>query len=135
MVYQRFATSDLATRDVGAAYVDLPIDGKPMRVQVLSRRALEHRMVRESLKGVHKLAVLLGPRPSSAIELADSVAGFVQATPNAPHINLLGECPEIARSVGEYLCQQLKRAIGSRITEATESRLLEVLFSPDPHPA
>jgi hypothetical protein len=135
MVYQRFASSDLTTRDVGAAYVDLPIDGEPTRVQVLSRRALGHRMVRESLNGIHKLAVLLGPRPSSAIELADCVAGFMRASPSAPEIDLVGQCPEIAHSVGEYLCRQLRRAISSRVGEATEARLLEVLFGSRAQPA
>jgi hypothetical protein len=101
---------------------------------VLSRRALGHRMVRESLKGVHKLAVLLGPRPASAIELADSVAGFVQSTRDAPAIDLVGERPEVAHSVGEYLCRQLRRAVTSRVSEATEARLLEVLFGPEPLP-
>jgi hypothetical protein len=130
MVYQRFANSDLGTRDVGAAYVDLPIEGEPTRVQVLSRRALGHRMVHESLKGVEKLAVWLGPRPATAIELADSVAGFVQATATVPEIDLVAQCAEEARSVGEYLSRQFRRAFPGQVTEATESRLLETLFAP-----
>jgi len=135
MVYQRFANSDRATRDVGAAYVDLPIEGDPTRVQVLSRRALGHRMVRESLKGVEKLAVLLGPRPQSAIELADSVAGFVHASPQVPEIDLVGQSPETAHSVTEYLSRKLSRTVPSRVTEATEPHLFEVLFGPSPLPA
>lgn len=130
MVYQRFASSDLTTRDVGAAYVDLPIDQSPTRVQVLSRRALGHRMVRESLKGIEKLAVWLGPRPTTAIELADSVAGFMHAARTLPEIDLVAQSPEEAHSVGEYLARQFRRAFPSRVTEATESRLLEVLFAP-----
>lgn len=135
MVYQRFASSDLTTRDVGAAYVDLPIDGEPTRVQVLSRRSLGNRMVRDSLKGVEKLAVLLGPRPSAAIELADSVAGLVQAEPDVPEIDLVGQCPEVARSIGEYLTGKFRRATSSRVAEATEQHLLEVLFGPPLQPA
>jgi hypothetical protein len=130
MVYQRFANSDLATRDVGAAYVDLPIDGQTTRLQVLSRRALGHRMVRESLKGVQKLAVWLGPRPAMAIELADSVAGFVQSTSTVPEIDLVAQCAEEARSVREYLSRQFRRALPGRVAEATESQLVEVLFAP-----
>lgn len=130
MVYQRFANSDIATRDVGAAYVDLPIDGEPTRVQVLSRRALGHRMVRESLKGVQKLAVLLGPRPHSAIELADSVAGYVHSAKNVPDIDLIGHCPEVAHSVMEYLSRQLRSGLAQRVSQGTESRLFEVLFAP-----
>jgi hypothetical protein len=132
MVYQRFANCDKGTRDVGAAYVDLPIDGEPTRVQVLSRRALGHRMVRESLKGVEKLAVLLGPRPASAIELADSVAGFVQSSQNVPHIDLVGQSQETAHSLTEYLSRKLRSAVTSRVSEATESRLFDVLFGPPP---
>jgi hypothetical protein len=132
MVYQRFASSDLTTRDVGAAYVDLPIDGESTRVQVLSRRALGNRMVHESLQEVHKLAVLLGSRPASAIELADSVADFVHAVPKVPHIDVIGHCQETAHSVVEYLSRQLKRAVPNRVHEATEAHLLEVLFGPKP---
>jgi hypothetical protein len=132
MVYQRFANSDVGSRDVGVAYVDLPIGGQATRVQVLSRRALGHRMVRESLKGLDRLAVLLGPRPAAAIELADSVAGFVQAMPHMPFIDLVGEHVEAAHSVGQYLCRQLRRATAGRVSEVTESRMLEALFGPDP---
>jgi hypothetical protein len=89
-------------------------------------------MVRDSLKGVQKLAVWLGPRPSSAIELADTVAGFVAGVAAVPEIDLIGQCPEISRSVGEYLCGQLKRPVPHRVSEATEAGLLEVLFGPAP---
>jgi len=130
MVYQRFANSDAGTRDVGAAYVDLSIDGAPTRVQVLSRRALGHRMVRESLKGIDKLAVLLGSRPGSAIELADSVAGFVHASRHLPHIDLVGESQETARSLTEYLTGKSSRIAPSRVSHATEAHLFEVLFAP-----
>lgn len=130
MVYQRFASSDLTTRDVGAAYVDLSLDGEPTRLQVLSRRALGHRMVHESLKGVQRLAVWLGPKPATAIELADSVAGFVQATPSVPEIDLVGQVPEVAHSVREYLCRQFRHALSGRVQETTEARLVEVLFAP-----
>lgn len=130
MVYQRFASSDLSTRDVGAAYVDLPIEGEATRVQVLSRRALGNRMVRESLRTVEKLAVWLGPRPATAIELADSVAGFVQSAPAVSEIDLVGQCAEQARSVGEYLSRRFAREVTGRVAEATEADLLEVLFAP-----
>lgn len=130
MVYQRFASSELGTRDVGTAYVDLPVDGAPTRVHVLGRRALANRMVRESLKRVHKLAVWPGPHPATAIELVDSVAGFVQASPGVPEIDLVGHGPGTARSVREYLCRQLRRPIPGRALEATEAHLLEVLFAP-----
>ncbi|HEY8050112.1 MAG TPA: hypothetical protein VIE63_13135 [Ramlibacter sp.] len=134
MVYQRFANSDLTTRDVGAAYVDLPIEGEPTRVQVVSRRALGHRMVRESLKDVHRLAVLLGSRPATAIELADSVAGFVDAAPRVPHINLLGESQETAHSITEYLCRKLQRTLCGHLSAATEARLFDILFAPPLQP-
>jgi hypothetical protein len=130
MVYQRFANSDLTTRDVGAAYVDLPIEGRTTRVQVLSRRAMGHRMVRESLKGVEKLAVWLGTKPATAIELADSVAGFVQSTSPVPQIDLVAQCAEEARSVREYLSRQFRSAVPGRVAETTESQLVEVLLAP-----
>jgi hypothetical protein len=39
------------------------------------------------------------------------VAGFVQAAPGVPEIDLVGQCPEVARSVSEYLSRQFRRAI------------------------
>jgi hypothetical protein len=130
MVYQRFASSDLTTRDVGAAYVDLPLEGAPTRLQVLSRRALGHRMVHESLKGVERLAVWLGPKPTAALELADMVAGFVQTASALPEINLVGQAPEMASSVREYLCRKFRHALSGRVRETTEARLVEALFAP-----
>jgi hypothetical protein len=130
MVYQRFASSDLTTRDVGAAYVDLPLEGAPTRLQVLSRRALGHRMVHESLKGVERLAVWLGPKPTAALELADMVAGFVQTASAPPEINLVGQAPEMASSVREYLCRKFRHALSGRVRETTEARLVEALFAP-----
>jgi hypothetical protein len=137
MVYQRYANSDAGTPDVGAAYADLPMQGAPTRVHVLSRRALAHRMVRQCLRDVHDLTVLLGPRPATAIELADSVAGLVHSAPQAPSIHVVGESLETARSVTDYLSRKLQHAIRSRLraTGTAESRLLEVLFGPGAQPA
>lgn len=127
MVYQRFASSDLQTRDVGAAYVDLPIDGEPTRVQVLSRRALGHGLVRDSLKGVEKLAVMLGPKPETAIELAQKVAGMYGNAVNAPEIDLVGQCPEVARSVADFLHRQ-QRAVPSRVLDIADPGLADALL-------
>lgn len=127
MVYQRFANSDLQTRDVGAAYVDLPIEGEPTRVQVLSRRALGHGLVRDSLKGVEKLAVMLGPKPEAAIEMAQKLAGMFGNVANAPEIDLVGQCPEVARSVADFLHRQ-HRAVASRVLDVADPKLADALL-------
>jgi hypothetical protein len=59
--YQRFAGSDLARGDVGAAYVDAPSGGSAItRVQALSRRALGHGVTLFGLRNVVRMVVLLG---------------------------------------------------------------------------
>lgn len=126
MVYQRFAGAELHTRDVGAAYVDIPVDGQSTRVQVLSRAALGLRMVRESMRGVHSLALLLGVRPGSAIDLAASVAGFVDAASPQAEIDLVGECPHVAKTVGDYLSERLRTAT-AKILPIPEAGLMDYL--------
>ncbi len=126
MVYQRFATSELRTRDMGAAYVDIVLDGEPTRVRVLSRRSLGHRMVQQSLQGVQRLALLLGARPSSAIGLAAAVAGLLHAAALSPEIELVGQCPDTARGVGDFLGGAGGgRAVPSRVIDLPEMRWVD----------
>ena len=129
VVYQRFATSELHSSDVGAAYVDIPVSGRLTRVQVISRRALGHRMVRDSLRGVQSFALLLGARPAKALDLAAKVGAFVDACASAPAIELVGQCSDTARSVGEYLFGRAQGAISSRLHDMPEAKVLDFLVN------
>lgn len=129
MVYQRFATSELHTRDVGAAYVDILLDGEPTRVRVLSRRSLGHRMVQQTLQGVQRIALLLGSHRSSAIGLATGVASFLNAAALSPDIELVGQCLDTARGVGDFLGSAgAGRALPSRVLDLPEMRWVDVLL-------
>jgi hypothetical protein len=128
MVYQRFAGAELNTSDVGAAYVDIPSPpGRPTRIQVLSRRALGQNLVRRSLAGIQSLAVLMGERAKPAIELAASVAAFVDAAAPTARVGLVGPCPIVAATVGEYLRERLPGAMPNRILQVPESLLVDLL--------
>jgi hypothetical protein len=107
VVYQRFARGMSHTSDVGVSYVDLPISGEVCRVQLLSRRALPHRMVRQTLVGTDSLVMLLGGRPAPAIELASAVAACVATLPTPPAICLVSDSDEIAATIGDMLRQQM----------------------------
>jgi hypothetical protein len=129
IVYQRFAGSDVRTRDVGAVYVDVPVGGVPTRVQLFSRRALSLATVHKSLRGVQSLALLLGPRPGSAIDLAASVAGAMDPRLPPGAIELVGECPEVARTVTAYLSRHLGAIDPERIFHLPAAKLLDFLVA------
>ena len=57
-------------------------------------------------------------------------SGFVQSPATVPEIDLVAQCPEEARSVGEYLSRQFRRGSPGRVNEATDSRLIDLLFAP-----
>jgi hypothetical protein len=110
VVYQRFARGQRHTSDVGVSYVDLVISGRVCRVQLLSRRALPHRMVRQAMVGTDSLVMLLGGKPAAAVELATAVAACLATLPAPPAICLVSESDEIAATIGGMLCQQMAHA-------------------------
>lgn len=86
-------------------------------------------MVQQSLQGVQRLALLLGARPSSAIGLAAGVAGFLNAAAVSPEIELVGQCPETARDVAEFLGGAgVGRAVASRVLDLPEMRWVDFLL-------
>ncbi|MEP6789782.1 MAG: BLUF domain-containing protein [Ramlibacter sp.] len=127
VVYQRFATGEQHSPDVGGAYVDIGPWTGVTRVQLLSRRALAHRMVRQSLARLQSLTLLLGSRPRAAVELAASVAAFMEAAALRPAIQLVTQCPEIASRVGELLVQGQQHAAPCAVVPVAENRLVDYL--------
>lgn len=126
VVYQRFASGERHTSDVGAAYVDIGPPHCATRVQVLSRRALGHYMVQQSLAGLQGLVLLLGTRPSAAMELAQNVVAFVEAAAVRPAIHLVTQCPDIGARVGAMLAGP-RRADACAVVAMADVRVVDYL--------
>jgi membrane-bound inhibitor of C-type lysozyme len=103
VVYQRFASSKRLSADVGCAYVDVPSGQRVRRIQLLSRRAIGYRIVRQSLSCLDALLMMLGTRPEPALELASGVADLMEELPRAPAICFVGSEQGIGDSVGAML--------------------------------
>jgi hypothetical protein len=131
VVYQRFARGRSHTSDVGVSYVDLVASGRVCRVQLLSRRALSHRMVRQTLVGTDSLVMLLGGKPASAIELATGVAACLATLPALPAICLVSESDEIASTTGGMLRQQLAPAAAPELLRLAEVQLADFIVGPE----
>ena len=129
IVYQRFADSDLARIDSGAAYADFggPADS-PVRMQVLSRRGLDHALVRGGLPPVHTIVLLPGTQEDRAARLVESVRSLLRECGGRCEVRVMG-VPSAAFGVtGELL-----RATGGAVvpdfrtarSQHEELRLLE----------
>jgi hypothetical protein len=125
VVYQRFASGKSHSSDVGVAYVDFVVAGQIRRVQLLSRRALAHRMVRQSLAGLDSIVLMLGSRPAAAIDLATGVAACADTLPAWPAIHLVAASDEIAGTVGGLLRQRAAAGSMSVLMQLQEEQLAD----------
>lgn len=135
LVYRRFAGADPATADVGAAYFDLPLDARPMRLQAVSRRAFAHSLVHESLRGAERIALLVGDHPAKALELAAGVAGFVQRAGALPPIELVAQSPQAAGAVARFVREQVAAPVTERPAALSEAQLVALLLGVGPSSA
>jgi len=133
VVYQRFASARRHSSDVGGAYVDIQCKRHVRRAQLLSRRALGHDTVRQSLSRLDGLVLLLGTRPDAAIELAASAAACLRSLPSQPSIYLVNGGNEIVRSVAGLLRQAAAGARVPTVIELPESQFTDLLVHGDPH--
>jgi len=101
--YQRFADGDTRNGDVGAAYVDIATEGQVTRLHAISRRALEHGMVRLSLQGMRCLLLLLGDRAGSAGRLSAATRNLLERFHEWPAVRLLGPCRDTTKAVAASL--------------------------------
>jgi hypothetical protein len=127
VVYQRFASSKRLSADVGCAYVDVPSGQRVRRIQLLSRRAIGYRIVRQSLSCLDALLMMIGSRPEPAIELASGVASLMDELDTAPAICLVTE----ERGIGDTVGAMLRRGKGAapQPTLIAESQLAEWLMA------
>ena len=134
VVYRRFAGADPGTSDVGASYLDLPTPQSALRLHAVSRRALAHPLVHQSVLGTERIALLVGEQPLKAMELAAGVAAFLQRSGTRPQIELLAESDAVASSVEQFLREHASAPVSRRQATATESQLLDFLAG-EPLPA
>lgn len=134
LVYRRFAGADPGTNDVGAAYFDLPLDDRPLRVQAVSRRAFGHSLVHESLRGAERIALLVGDQAVKALELAAGIAGLVHRVHAPPAIEVVAQSDQVGSSVREFLQEHSASEITPRPAALSESQLVALLMGVAPEP-
>ena len=132
LVYRRFAGADPGTADVGAAYFDLPLEGRPLRVQAVSRRAFSHSLVRESLGAAERIALLVGDQAGRATELAAGVAAFVQRAGTLPPIELVALSPEVGSAAAGLLRERVTAPVTQRTAALGEAQLMALLLGVGP---
>lgn len=113
VAYQRFAGADPAQIDSGAAYTDILAGcGCCTRLHVLSRRCLGHALVRDGLREVSDVMLLLGSRAASAARLAESLLPLLAERGGAVRVHLAGrEAAGLAEVEGLLRAQGAASAI------------------------
>lgn len=116
--YQRFATAEPRSSDVGAVYVDLPGPFQVMRLHALSRRSLSHPTVRLLLRDVHCVLLLLGEGANSSRSLVADVGGLLRGLAVRPSLRLSASTPDGLARARESL-----NACSNDITEVSSTSL------------
>jgi hypothetical protein len=122
VVYQRFALARSHMPDLGMAYVDVPVEGGAVRVRLVSRKALAQASVRRTMPSLDGVAVLLGTRPSVAIELATNVADGLKGQDSTPPVWVVGEPGEPTAA-----CARLLTRCGLDAVEVPDEGRLDML--------
>lgn len=103
VTYQRFATGEPRSADVGALYVDLPGPMHVMRLHALSRRSLSHPMVRLQLRDLQCVLLLLGEQADATRALAADVGGVLAHLGLRPALRFTGGGAEGTQAARECL--------------------------------
>lgn len=94
MAYQRYAGSELHRGDVGAAFLDLAVDGAPAtRLHAMPRRALAGGLAMLGLRDVGTLLLLLGSEKERAGALLAQVERLLPALQRPPAVLVASRCP------------------------------------------
>ncbi|HVE54903.1 MAG TPA: hypothetical protein VNB23_16085 [Ramlibacter sp.] len=105
VAYQRYAGSDLARGDVGAAYIDARSGGSAItRVQALSRRALAHDANFLGLRNLVRMVVLLDTDGRRAQALLDELRRHLQVLQRRVEIQVVSDgsaAPAVASAFGD----------------------------------
>ena len=130
LVYRRFAGARPGSRDVGAAYLDLPLPAALLRVLAVSRRAFAHPLVHESLRHAGRLTLLVGTQETRAMELAVGVAAFLGRADLRPAIELVAESPDVGSFVAGFLRNRTGLAVSEVEGRPGDAQLLALLMGP-----
>lgn len=128
LVYRRFAGADPATSDVGAAYFDLPLHGRPLRVQAVSRKAFGNPLVHEALRPADRLVLLVGEQSRQALELAGGIAALLQRVGPPAAIELVAEDAAVGTEVADFLRRQVSAPVTLREAALSEAQLVALLL-------
>jgi len=128
LVYRRFADATPGTSDFGAAYLDLPLSGRPLRVQAVSRRAFGNPLVHEALRPADRLVLLVGEQSRPALELAAGMATFLQRVGPPAAIEVVAEDAAVGTAVADFLRGQVNAGITLRETAIGEAQLVASLI-------
>jgi hypothetical protein len=128
VVYQRFASAKSHSSDVGAAYVDLLQEQQVIRVHLLSRRALGHWLVRQTLAGLDGLVMLMGSRPGPAIDMAAGVADCINSLGTRPAIYQVTEQDEVAATIARLLHRAGAAESATDVVQLDESQIEDLLL-------
>ena len=109
LVYRRFSTARQFSTDIGLAYVDVPLPEGTGRVHAVSRRAMEHPLIRRIVPRLDALILLPGERPAQAIEIVSAAADALRATGLQPAVVVTGATDEVAAA-----CARLLMAAGQK---------------------
>jgi hypothetical protein len=106
VAYQRYAGSDLARGDVGAAYVDAPSGTSGVtRVQALSRRALAHGVTILGLRNVVRMVVLLGRDAHRGQALLEEVRRLLQRLARPVEVHLVSHLGALLAQSAQLLAE------------------------------
>jgi hypothetical protein len=128
LTYQRFATGEPRSADVGAVYVDLPGPLHVMRLHALSRRSLSHPLVRLLLRDLQCALLLLGDAADASSALAADVCEMLQDLAVRPSLRLAAGASQLALAARQSL-QGLSNDIGDVDGGALSQASPEALFA------
>jgi hypothetical protein len=106
VVYRRFGGPKRHTADVGISYLDLPLAGAIGRIHLLPRRALEQAFVRQALRHLEGMALLLGSSAGAAVSAASAVADCLQGCTPQPAVYMSSAVDEGARACARLLTER-----------------------------
>ncbi|WBY00940.1 hypothetical protein PE066_15930 [Ramlibacter tataouinensis] len=128
LVYRRFADAAPGTSDFGAAYLDLPLHDRTLRVQAVSRRAFGHPLVHEALRPADRLVLLVGEQARPTLELAAGMAGFLRRMDPRAVIELVAQDAAVGAAVADVLRGQVSAALSLREAALSEAQLVALLL-------
>lgn len=128
LVYRRFADATPGTSDFGAAYLDLPLSGRPLRVQAVSRRAFGNPLVHEALRPADRLVLLVGDQLRPALELAAGMTVFLQRVGLPAAIELVADDATVGAAVADLLRGRVGAGIVLREAGLGEAQLMASLI-------